>query len=161
MIVPVVRPARVSDREQLAKLRTTLWPESPIGEHDAELAFILTGKAPGVMPLVIFVSESGDGTLLGFIEVGLRSCADGCDIAHPVGYVEGWFVVEGERRKGVGTALLRAAEAWARTQGCVEIASDALIENHVSQRAHEALGFQEAARSVLYRKLLTPPSEDK
>ena len=46
---------------------------------------------------------------------------------------------------------MRAAEEWARAQGCVEMASDALIENERSQRAHEALGFDVADRCVHFR----------
>jgi hypothetical protein len=49
---------------------------------------------------------------------------------------------------------LRAAEAWARAQGCREMASDASIENRLSQRVHEASGFTVTARSILYRKSL-------
>ena len=49
---------------------------------------------------------------------------------------------------------LRAAEDWARSQGCKEMASDTQIENHLSQRVHEALGFQVTERSVIYRKPL-------
>jgi aminoglycoside 6'-N-acetyltransferase I len=106
------------------------------------------------MPLVIFVAEVSDGTLAGFLETRLRSHADGCDESHPVGYVEGWYVSEGWRRQGIGSDLLRAAEDWARRQGCKEMASDTRIDNLVSQRAHEALGFEVAERSVLYRKKL-------
>jgi aminoglycoside 6'-N-acetyltransferase I len=106
------------------------------------------------MPLVVLVAEAKDGGLAGFLEVGLRSYADGCEASHPVGYVEGWYVVENWRRQGIGAELLRAAEDWARNQGCIEMASDTAIDNAVSQRAHEALGFEVAERSVLYRKTL-------
>jgi hypothetical protein len=34
------------------------------------------------------------------------------------------------------------------------MASDTTIDNLVSQRVHEALGFEVAERSVLYRKTL-------
>jgi aminoglycoside 6'-N-acetyltransferase I len=92
--------------------------------------------------------------LNGFLEVGLRSCADGCDRTHPVGYVEGWYVAESHRRNGVGAALLRTAEEWARAQGCREIASDTPVSNTLSQHVHESLGFQVPERAVLYRKTL-------
>jgi len=79
---------------------------------------VLSGKFPGVMPLVIFVAEASDGTLAGFLEAGLHSCADWCDASHPVGYVEGWYVSEKWPKQGIGAGLLRAAEDWARSQGC-------------------------------------------
>ena len=150
----VIRAAQLSDLHALAELRHALWPEGSLEEHVQELAKILRGEPTGTLPLVEFVFEGSLGALLGFIEVGLRSHADECDPARPVGYVEGWYVVETYRRKGIGTRLLRAAEAWARTQGCREMASDALIENVPSQRVHAALGFAAVARSVLYRKPL-------
>jgi aminoglycoside 6'-N-acetyltransferase I len=106
------------------------------------------------MPLVIFVAEASDGTLAGFLEAGLRSYADGCDASHPVGYVEGWYVSEKWRKQGIGAGHLRSAEDWARSQKCKEMASDTRIDNLASQRAHEALGFEIAERTVLYRKRL-------
>jgi len=93
--------------------------------------------------------------LLGFIEVGLRSHADGCDVRQPVGYVEGWFVREEMRGRGIGKELMRKAEDWSRTQNCREIASDALLDNVASQRAHAALGFEVVDRCVHYRKDLS------
>jgi aminoglycoside 6'-N-acetyltransferase I len=92
--------------------------------------------------------------LIGFLEVGLRSHADGCNPLKPVGYVEGWFVREAFRNQGAGRELMRAAEGWARAQGCVEIASDVLIDNPGSQRAHSALGFEVVDRCVHFRKTL-------
>lgn len=149
-----IRRAQYGDLQQLAPLRTALWPESPVSEHSHELSAILAGKPLGILPLVIFVAETSEGILVGFLEAALRSCADGCDPTHPVGYVEGWYVSESHRRSGIGAALLRAAEGWARSEGCREVASDTQITNTLSQRVHESLGFEVAERAVLYRKLL-------
>lgn len=149
-----IRSARPLDLPSLALLREALWPYSSAEEHAKELALILAGKFPGTLPLATFVAEAADGALVGFLEASLRSHADECNPAHPVGYLEGWYVVEGARRQGIGGALVRAAEDWARSLGCTEMASDAAVENLVSQRAHEALGFQVTSRAVLYRKPL-------
>jgi aminoglycoside 6'-N-acetyltransferase I len=149
-----VRRARLEDRAALARLRRALWPESPASELSAELVAILTRKVPGALPLVAFVAEASDKSLLGFIEVGQRSHADSCDPALPVGYVEGWYVAEGHRQRGIGKQLLAAAEDWARSQGCVEMASDTRIDNTQSQRVHQSLGFQIVERAVLFRKPL-------
>ena len=148
-----VRLGSPEDLGPLAALRHSLWPESSIQEHAGELTAILLGKPPAVMPMVVLVAEE-DGELIGFLEAGLRSCADSCDATHPVGYVEGWYVRDDRRRKGIGALLLSAAQDWARAQGCVEMASDAAMDNIASQRAHEALGFEETGRSVNYRKRL-------
>ena len=149
-----VRLATPCDAGALAPLRTSLWPDSPIEQHQAELCAILDGASERVYPLYIFVAEEGDGTIVGFLEANLRSTADGCDERLPVGYVEGWFVAESRRSRGIGAALLRAAEDWARAEGCVEMASDAAADNFLSQRVHEAAGFTVSARSVLYKKIL-------
>jgi aminoglycoside 6'-N-acetyltransferase I len=149
-----VRLAQASDQAALSRLREALWPAASPDELSRELSAILSGKTSGTLPLVNFVAEAGDGSLLGFVEVGLRSHAEGCDPSLPVGYVEGWYVADGQRRRGVGKKLLAAAEDWARRQGCGEMASDTSPENEVSQRVHRSLGFAEVERSVNFRKPL-------
>jgi aminoglycoside 6'-N-acetyltransferase I len=150
----VVRQAMPSDLEQLSRLREALWPKVSALEHARELAPILGGETPGRMPLVNFVAETVDGTLVGFAEVDLRSHADGCNPEQPVGYLEGWYVAEEARRSGVGQRLLSAAQDWARSHGCVEMASDTWMDNSLSQACHEALGFEVVDRCVHYRKTL-------
>jgi aminoglycoside 6'-N-acetyltransferase I len=151
-----IRPAHLSDLDQLAPLCVALWPKSSAEEHAQELRLILGGKAALVltMPLTIFVAEASDGTLIGFLEVNLRSHADGCNPSQPVGYIEGWYVAEDHRHRGVGRKLLAEAEDWARSHKCVEMASDAVIDNEQSQRVHEALGYEVVDRCVHYRKRL-------
>jgi aminoglycoside 6'-N-acetyltransferase I len=150
-----VRPAQVADRNELAKMRALLWPDASLEEQLKETDNALSSKMIGMLPTVILVSHDEDGTLVGFLEVGMRSHADGCDPARPVGFVEGWFVHETFRHRGVGRELMRSAEDWARAQGCLEMASDTWIDNEASQRAHEALGFEVVDRCVNYRKMLS------
>jgi aminoglycoside 6'-N-acetyltransferase I len=71
-----------------------------------------------------------------------------------VAYLEGWYVDSDMRRQGVGAALIRSAEDWARAKGLHEFASDAQLANAVSQEAQVALGFTEVERLVAYRKVL-------
>src|ERR1035438_9297204 len=138
-----IRLANSSDCDQLAALRVSLWPESSLEEQLGELDSTLTSKGTA-----IFISHGEAGQLVDFLESCLRSHADGCDTAHPVGFVEGWFVQEPFRHQGVGRELMRAAEEWARSRGCIEMASDTLIDNLVGQLAHEALGFEVVDRCV-------------
>jgi aminoglycoside 6'-N-acetyltransferase I len=151
-----IRPAQPSDLDQLTRLCEALWPKSSAEEHAKELRLILGGKTALVltMPLVIFVAEGKEGRLVGFLEVDLRSHADGCNPSRPVGYIEGWYVAEDHRHRGIGRKLLAKAEDWARSHRCVEMASDAIIDNELSQRAHEALGYEVVDRCVHYRKEL-------
>ena len=149
-----VRPAHPSDKEDLARMRELLWPESSMDEHRQELDSVLRSRMNGTLPMTVLVSQGEDEALTGFIEVGLRSHADGCDPVRPVGFVEGWFVHEASRKQGIGSALMRSAETWARKQGCVEIASDTWIDDERSIRTHQALGFEVVDRCVHFRKAL-------
>lgn len=151
---PQIRPAQPSDRAALIEMRVALWPESSAEEQGAEVDVWLSRGTPGSLPAAILIAENSNGAPIGFLEVGLRSHADGCDPAQPVGYVEGWFVREEFRGRRVGAALMQAAEQWSRRQGAVEIASDALVDNSQSQHAHRALGFEEVDRCVHLRKRL-------
>src|SRR5437588_11296587 len=65
------------------------------------------------MPRIILVAEASDHKLVGFLEAGLRSHADGCDPSHAVGFVEGWVVTEDYRHLGIGRRLLSKSEVWA------------------------------------------------
>src|ERR1700751_5903382 len=112
-----IRLAQLSDCDQLVRLRAALWPKSSAEEHARELIPILQGRAPVTMPLIIFVAEASDGILAGFLEVDLRSHADGCNPLRPVGYIEGWYVAENHRHRGIGRKLLAAAEDWDRSPG--------------------------------------------
>ena len=143
----LVRRARPEDVPALARHRAALWPEGSVEEHAAELEPLQSTSD------VTLVAASA-GAVIGFLEGRLRSHADGCETS-PVGYLEGWFVAEEWRGRGVGRALVEAFEAWAREQGCRELASDTWLHNVVSQRAHESLGFAEVDRIVTYRKALT------
>jgi aminoglycoside 6'-N-acetyltransferase I len=129
-----------------------LWPEGSIEEHRVELIEI-KDRSTG-MPCANLVAQMMDGHLAGFLQVSLRSHADGCDPSCPVGFIEGWYVIPASRRMGIGRRLLAAAEDWARSQNCKEMASDTQIENEISQTAHQVLGYQVVDRCVHFRKSL-------
>ena len=149
-----IRPITTQDVAAVARLRGLLWPDAPLAELTAEVQRLVEGQPRSTLPLTVFVAESPAGELIGFVEVGLRSHADGCDPARPCGFVEGWFVLPDHARQGVGRALLAQAEAWSRDQGAQELASDTWLDNTAGQRAHEALGFEVVDRCVNYRKAL-------
>jgi aminoglycoside 6'-N-acetyltransferase I len=149
-----VRPALTSDLPALTELSASLWPGEPRRDLEAFAAAILAGRPHSTLPLVLFVAEDAAGHVVGFIEVGLRSHADGCDGRRPVGFIEGWYVSPDHRGRGVGRVLMASAEAWASAQGCTEMASDTWLDNEGSQRAHRALGFEVVDRCVNFRKTI-------
>lgn len=145
-----VRPidgASERDRGEWVRMRRALYGE---GDHEREVLDIVAGRTG---PLGVFVLPREDGRLAGMVEVGERSYAEGCTTS-PVAYLEGWWVDPDARRQGHGRALLRAAVAWARDRGHVEMGSDTDIDNDVSVDAHRALGFEPIQRLVVFRRAL-------
>ena len=109
MQVPKIRLAEASDAIQLAKMRSLLWPNALFEEHLEEVETLLRVRMSGNFPAAILVAQHEDGSLIGFLEVGMRSHADGCNPSRPVGFVEGWFVQEVYRNAGIGRQLMKAA----------------------------------------------------
>ena len=144
-----IRPIRRNELEAWLELRLLLWPDFTREELEQEQLRILRDEARHAT----FVAVLPDGQFAGFIEASLRDWAEGCT-SEPVGYIEAWYVAPGLRRSGIGSSLVKAAEAWAISKGCVEMASDTELWNDTSQIAHQALGYQEAIRIVCYTKRL-------
>ena len=144
-----IRAYRDTDWSEWLRMSVALFPEYTADELAGGMREF-RGRRDGE----VFVAERDDGSAAGFVEVGARPYADGCDTG-PVGYVEAWYVDSDVRRAGYGRALLRAAEGWAREQGYHEMASDALLDNDVSHAAHRHSGYEEVGRVVQFRKLLS------
>src|SRR5262249_28088529 len=138
-----VRIARPEDRADWLRMREALWEDCPDDQQAREMEEILGSNTEEV-----FVADRPRGGLCGFVEASIRPWAIGCE-SQPVGYVEGWYVDPDRRRQGVGQALVEAAEAWARSRGCRQMASDAELWNTISHQAHGALGYEETTRLVL------------
>jgi aminoglycoside 6'-N-acetyltransferase I len=149
--VTSVRPVQPGDDAVWLRLRRALWPEGSEAEHAHDIAAFFGGRTDD--PLAVLVAVDATPGVLGFVELSIRHHAEGCRTDH-VAYLEGWYVVPQLRRQGVGTALVRAAEAWARTQGCTEFASDAARANAVSVAAHAAVGFAQLGEITCFRKVL-------
>jgi aminoglycoside 6'-N-acetyltransferase I len=145
MLVRLVEPR---DRAEWLRMRRALWTDDGTLEAGIEAHF----TSPK-LDAIVFVAEDANGNLIGFAEVGTRPYAEGCETS-PVAYLEGWFVEDHARGSGVGRALVRAAEAWAKDRGLTEFGSDTWLENDVSIRAHQALGFTVAERLVCFLKRL-------
>lgn len=143
-----IREATDCDRTEWLRMRNALWPGS-LAEHDIETQRYFAGDTT---PPLTFIAEL-DGRPVGFLELELRSYAPGCT-ARPVPFIEGWYVDPEHQRRGIGRALVQAAEAWALANGYDEIASDIELENAASFAAHLALGFEETDRVISFRRAL-------
>lgn len=146
-----VRSATPDDTSDWLRMREALWPEGEPSEHATEIARFFAGALN--MPLEVLLAVDDAGKAVGFAELSIRNYAEDCTTDR-VAYLEGWYVVPDWRRRGVGKALVEAAEAWARAQGCTEFGSDALLDNETSAAAHLALGFKETVQIRCFRKQL-------
>lgn len=130
------------------ELRRDLWPHCSEAEHLAEM----TATCLKPNQLAAYVAKDEAESPVGFVEVALRTDYVNGTSSSPVGFIEGIYVIPSARQQGVARALVQMAEAWARANGCREMASDARIENEASHAMHRALGFVETMRVVYFHK---------
>ena len=144
-----IRRVTRDDRNEWLRMRRALWPDC----RDDKQAHEMTEYLADRRHRSVFVAELKNGHLRGFLEATLRPEAPGCE-STPVGYLEGWYVDPDARKRGVGRRLVAAAERWARSLGCSEVASDCALDNSVSRAAHRALGYEEVERLIHFRRRL-------
>ena len=146
----MIRKAEEGDLAAAAALAAALWPENEEAALAEEFRALLnSGKG------ALFLAVEA-GAAAGFAQVQLRhDYVEGTETS-PVGYLEGVYVREEARGRGVAKALLAACEAWAAEQGCREFASDCELDNGGSLAFHLHTGFTEANRIICFTKPLTP-----
>jgi aminoglycoside 6'-N-acetyltransferase I len=144
-----IRPLVENDLPEWLRLRSLLWDQTHENDHRDEMVDIIEHSDSQL----VVVADRGEGSLGGFLEASIRPMAEDCQTDH-VGYLEGWYVEPQIRRSGIGRALVRFAEDWAKAHGCEEMASDAEVGNDTSLSAHQNLGYQETSRLVHLRKEL-------
>jgi len=142
-----IRPVEELDGPEWIRMRREVFGDSE--DHEGEVRAYFAGSATAPT----FVAERPSGSLVAFIELSVRSYAEGC-VTGPVGYIEGWYVDPDVRQRGLGRALVQTAETWARDAGYHEMGSDALLGNELSVQAHAALGYREVCRIVCFRRVL-------
>ncbi len=143
-----IEPATAAMKDEWLAMRLLLWPDEAAnlaGDMDRMLADPDSAN---------FIARDTDGAAIGFIEATVRhDYVNGCETS-PVAFVEGLFVAEAARRRGVGRALVACVAEWAKGRGLTELASDALLENTRSHAMHTAIGFEETERVVYFRKTI-------
>lgn len=141
--------AKPSNQEALAQLMHELWPDAPIEELRMEVKLGLASKK------MHYFIASYDTKAIGFCQLSFRHDYVPGSSMSPTAYVEGIYVIEAERQRGVAARLIDAASTFAASHGCIELASDTELENESSQQFHEKIGFQEVERVVTYIKKLS------
>ena len=144
----MIKEASLDDLDAWIELRIQLWPDCSEEECRLECLKIIESKRERCF-ISYPNSEKEKGNA--FIEVSLRDYSDGCE-SSPVGYIEGVFVREDDRKKGLASELVKTSCAWFLSQGCSEVGSDALIDNQDSIAFHKQIGFEEVERHVVFKK---------
>lgn len=131
-------------------MSSELWPKDDPKEIRKECRNILSSSKNEV-----FLCQTDKKQVVGFVSVSLRNQYISGASKYPVGYLEGLYVKEEYRKKGVAKELVIKAENWAKKQGCLEMVSDTWDWNIDSQKFHEKLGFIKKDILVHYIKTIT------
>ena len=142
-----IREMGGADRDLWLSMYKKLWPHHSDAALLAEIDRINRSSKRAA-----FVAEL-DGKPAGFAEYALRDYANGCD-SQPVPFLEGVWVAEEFRGKGVARDLIGFLIDRARRQGFTEFGSDVELTNYASQLMHERLGFEQREKVIYYRKML-------
>jgi GNAT superfamily N-acetyltransferase len=135
-----IRPFRRSDTPAAQVLLAHLGTEIDAAELDARIGHVLAQADHYVA-----VAEE-DGQVVGLLHVFKRPALE-----KPCEAVVQALVVDAKARsRGIGRALMEAAEDWARTGG---LGSVALSTRH-AQAFYHRLGYSVVARSDLMRKAM-------
>ena len=136
-----------NDFNEWLDLALELWPDGSTEEMQVVLTNILQSPREAG-----FLIRDDNGTAIGFVNLSLRYEYVPGATQSPAAYVKGIYVKDEYRKQGVGTYLIQHAQRWALERGCVELASDALLENTASYQFHTKTGFQEVERVVTFIK---------
>lgn len=144
----IIKKAAAEDAKTAAGLAIQMWESNTLEGLTEEFYDSINEES-----CVVFLALLDD-LAIGFAQCGLRhDYVEGTD-SSPVGYLEGIFVAEEYRNRGVAKDMLEACQKWAKEQGCTEFASDCELVNEGSLKFHLKMGFEEANRIICFTKKL-------
>lgn len=142
-MVHMMTSAELAEVVEMAQM---LWPADDAAAMEREFTEVLDDDEA-----VILIASDNERNV-GFALCRLRhDYVEGCSTS-PVGYLEGIYVHEGDRRNHFATEMIGAFEKWARRMGCREVASDCEIGNVGSEALHLACDFEETNRIICFAK---------
>lgn len=142
----IIREAIKKDLQEWLRLGLKLWPEETEDELRKIFLDILSSEREKA-----FICKNVN-EYIGFINVSIRSDYVEGSNSTPVGYIEGIYVEQNYRNKGIANRLMLAGEKWAKEKGCKQMGSDIEYDNTVSYDFHKRVGFDEAGRIICFIK---------
>jgi GNAT superfamily N-acetyltransferase len=140
-----IRAARTYDAPAIAELGGQLGYAANRQQVATRLAGIESERSSRVL-----VAEDAAGRVVGWLHVAARtqlteeSCAE----------ILGLVVDESARGVGIGAALIRAAEAWARAEGCMRMRVRSRETRERAHRFYEREGYARNKVQVVLHKAL-------
>lgn len=144
----MLKKATLQEVNDAAQLALLLWPNHTLEEFIHEMKELIAQPDATVM------LAYQDREAVGFAQCQLRYDYVEGTRSSPVGYLEGLYVKEAFRKKGIARELVSACEKWAKAKGCREFASDCELDNEESLATHLKLGFTEANRIICFKKTI-------
>jgi GNAT superfamily N-acetyltransferase len=135
-----VRPARADDLPALAMLVDALGDPSAQEDLARRIAALDASEHHALL-----VADEG-GPALGLAHVILRRSL----LVEPYAELAALVVAPGARGKGVGARLVRAAEAWAASQGLAALRLRTRLEREDAHRFYRAQGFALAKTQLVF-----------
>lgn len=132
-MIPLIRDARLSDGPALTRLNeTAMGYDYPLEKTEQRLAALITDPRNKLLVAEI------DGAVVGYVHLVDYDLL----YSDPLKNIMGIAVDSAYRRRGIGKALLDAAEAWARETGAAGVR---LVSGESRTGAHafyRSLGYQ-------------------
>ncbi|MBD2207723.1 GNAT family N-acetyltransferase [Calothrix sp. FACHB-1219] len=142
-------PINQNNFDTWLNLTLELWPdESPEERRNSLITILQSPREAG------FLIADDNEIAIGFMNLSLRYDYVPGATTSPVAYLEGIYLKSEYRRQGIGRYLIEHAQQWGREKGCLELASDALLDNTASYEFHCKVGFQEVERIVTFIKVI-------
>ena len=140
-----IRPMTDADADRAADLTTQLGYPVDAPTLRARLAEVRASDADEIL-----VATDAADVAIGWIHVARLALLEASDLA----CINGLVVDEEHRSDGVGTALVEAAEAWARDHGATAIMVRSRSARVRAHRFYERIGYVEVKRSHVFTKSL-------
>ena len=138
-----IRTMRADDAAPVAALAGELG--YPAAESDVRHRF---AGIEGSADAAAFVAESGEGQILGWVHVFVARLVE----SEPYVEVGGLVVAELSRGRGVGRALMTAAEEWTAASGCTTIRLRSNVLRDDAHRFYAHIGYERVKTQHTFRK---------